>query len=174
MNLETIETYLKASLSLDIERFEKIKSFLQKELGYSQSTAGFGYSSSSRFVLSFDENWKMVPQMSPMWEYRYSIHVHVSERGPFVTSYGLEHFSTSDGGYTTEGIEKGVLRGSAISESKAKEIAVQLAEKFNLTYLDPTWLSQILVKEEDLPDDALVLIDFSEPNALNVLFAEVL
>jgi hypothetical protein len=172
---EMIAPYLKHSLSYDVTRYENIKNYLIQDLGYLHVSGCLGFhSSSSVFQLSFDEKWIMVPAQTAMWDYKYNTHIHVSERGPFVTARGLEHFPTPADEYRPPGFDKGVLLESPIAEAKAKEIALQIAEKFSLTYLDHHWLSQFKINEKDMPADAIGLIDFSEPDALNVLFAEIL
>jgi hypothetical protein len=172
ISFSEIAPYLHKSLHLNLERFEAIKRFLQNQLGFATLTAKarIDYSSCNSFRLTFNKEWSLLEPNTPMGEAHFSVHVHVSERGPFVTSRGDELQPYKETDWRPAGDSTGMFRPSDVAEAKAKEIAQQIAEQFNLTYLDREWLAQQRLDEKTLPADALSEIDDNEPTALNVLF----
>jgi hypothetical protein len=170
--LTDIEPYFYQPSKLDNSRFELIKSFIKDELSFKtfESRLWSEYSSASLFEVRFDKNWEVVEPHTPIGEAHFSIRIHVSERGPFITSRGDELQPYKETDWRPAGDSTGIFRPTDIAEAKAKEIAQQIAGHFNLTYLDREWLAQQRLKEEGLPADALSEIDDNEPTALNVLF----
>jgi hypothetical protein len=185
ISFDTIAPYLVEPVRMNTVRFNEIKTFIREVLGskFLRASPENSTSSSSKFSLTFNKDWQEVENTSAIdnqHNYHFYLAVHISERGPFVISEGIELQSRSEEDWVPPGTDvetyrkQMVFRSSNAAEEKAKEIAMKVAERFNLIYLDRDWLSQFKVAEEDLPQDALIRIDFDEPNALNLLFAETL
>ncbi len=134
--------------------------------------AGPNVGSSTQFDLYFDHDWSPVSDGRYNQRRRYTVSMAVSERGPFVVSFGSEWvLAPAD---WAGGLEKLQPRESPEAETKARILAVAVASKFNLTYLDVQWLRQFKLSDKELPEEVRLSLDYSEPDALNVLFDETL
>ena len=161
------------------ERAEQIVSFLKRRLNtehveyWLRGTHGPGseYASCSRFFVHYDCNWHPVEDRSEACEH--GIVVAVSERGPFVTCYGVS-YSLEPHPIAKDRMWK-VGKECAIANERARDIAMKVADAFDLIYVDANYLRQFRLDPKELPwDDVLqsLDIDCDEPTALNILFCE--
>jgi hypothetical protein len=179
--LDDIAPYLlreRQSYELGQLRAEKIAATLKRVLATDclvvrlrgERAPGSNCGSCSRFIVYFDVAWKPIDE-AQLDRRRYSVEVAVSERGPFVVSQGREwHLAELYSGTR-------VLRPFPNEEAadRARSLAYKVARAFDLRYLDIEWLRQIkpaCLVELPLPADVAQSLDYSDPDALNVLFCE--
>lgn len=133
--------------------------------------SGWEVGSCTQFFIYLDDKWSLLPaDRFAAKHHRYRLEIAVSERGPFIVSSGSEWLPSPSGG--TSGGERFEPRESFEAAAKAKGLALAIARRFDLTYLDAEWLRQIKLNPKELPDEVLLSLDYSEPDALNVLFDE--
>lgn len=131
---------------------------------------GWDNGSCTQFFMYLDDNWSPLPADRLAARHRYTLYLAVSDRGPFVISSGSEWLlSPAD---WAGGMEKLQPQKNVEAEAKAKALALAMASKFDLTYLDAEWLRQFKLNPKELPDEVCLSLDYSEPDALNVLFDE--
>jgi len=135
------------------------------------SQPGWNNGSCTKFYVYLDENWSPIPDGRYSPRRRYTVSIAVSERGPFVVSWGCEWLASR---MPWENEEKLHPIENAEAQAKAKALALAVAQEFRLTHLDANWLRQFKLDEKDLTEDVLLSLDYSEPDALNVLFDEML
>lgn len=167
------------SQELGALRAEKIAAFLGRALNTKEvevllrgeRAPGFNCGSCSRFFVYFDEGWRPIDDRLTERR-RYSVEVSVSERAPFVTSRGGQwrmHPREDGGRVMVHSLD------CVDVAAKAKSLALDVAREFGLRYLDAEWLRQFKLAslvELPLPWDVAQSLDYSEPDALNVLFCE--
>jgi hypothetical protein len=174
MTFEDIAPYLDRPRHFDRHLLARIAIFVES-IGYvpveqwdnQYSNSG----SSSGVTIRFSSDWHVV-EASPSNEVTYTVTVLISARGPFVTSQGLKLGPTPADMYCPPGEDRGVSLPSEEADKKALQLATVIAQEFNLTYTDREWLRRFKLTHRSLTSDALLSLDFSEPNALNILFYE--
>jgi hypothetical protein len=179
ISFDVVAPYLGEPIRMNLLRFEALKTFFHEELGYKffRASPVDLSSSSSKLSLTFTKDWVEVRDTSledNKCNFHFRIAVHISERGPFVISEGFELQPIPRHELAFHPSHSEWFAPSELSEKKAKEIAAKVAERFSLICLDKDWLGQFKLSEEDISHDALARLDFDEPSALNVLFAEAL
>lgn len=161
-------------------RAKRIAEFVRQELRYEHAelqlrgmyAPGWENGSCTQLHIYLDENWSTLPADRFAVRPRYTLHIAVSERGPFVISSGSEWLpSPAD---WAGGMEKLQPQKNDEATAKAKALALAVASKFDLTCLDAEWLRQFKLNPKELPDEVNLSLDYSEPDALNVLFDEAL
>lgn len=131
---------------------------------------GWENGSCTRFRIYFDKNWAPL-SVDPLAEaHRFRLDLAVSDRGPFIIGTGSEWLvSPAD---WAGGMAKLQPQESVEAEAKAKTLALAVASQFDLTYLEADWLLGFKLNAKELPEDVLMSLDYSDPDALNVLFDE--
>lgn len=164
-------------------RAERIAKFLRSELNSEHleillrgmHAPGTNNGSCSQFFIYLDESWSPLPADRFAVRQRYTLHLAVSERGPFILSSGSEwlpsRFEWEDPATPLERLHPFPCAGAA---ARAKALALAVGRRFELTYLEADWLRQFKLSKKELPEDVLCSLDYSEPDALNVLFDESL
>jgi hypothetical protein len=155
---------IRANLIAEFLRVKKRCEHVEVQLRGTKAP-GWDVGSATRFNLFFDKNWLPIHITSPSQEFRFMLSLLVSERGPFVTSSGGEWIVSPDD-------LKPHPQISLLAEKKSKRLALSVATRFGFRYLDATWLRQFRLNVEGLTSDVSLSLDFSEPDALNVLFDE--
>ena len=148
VSFDDISRYVRQPLHFDRERFENIKRFIRDEMGYSELLSLFDNENSSKFLLCFRQDWSMVDRSVPMGERHYELGVHVSARGPLIASEGLEFQTIRSDAFESPAEPQTGFAVSSTADAKAREIAVAVADHFNLIYLDRDWLSQFKLRDE--------------------------
>lgn len=168
-----VAPYLREPRKFDPHRFEAIELFLKKDLKFVQARGRFNWNFGSCTTFSVAIDREEVSTDAASDEAYLVLTVYVSERAPLVTSRGLELRPTLSaaaiaprGGLGYEATET--------AETKAYELALAVAQRFGLEYVEREWLRQFRLSEHDLTDDGRLSLDYSEPDALNVLFTEEL
>ena len=184
LNFEDVAPFLKQPRNYDLELFKRIENFLKVELNYSKFKSRFrlfDYGSCSEIELFFDKQWNSIAfELSddgiPHYEHApyFNLRIYISARGPLITSRGLKEVSKGDQSQLCPSKNTRELGPNPIAEEKAQALAMLVAQKFNLIYVDMKWLEQFQLNKKDLTSDASLSLDFSEPDALNVLFSEVM
>jgi hypothetical protein len=174
MTFDEIAPYLSRPRQFDRQLLTKIAGFLER-LGYGsvqQWDSEFSnYGSSLGVTIRCSEDWH-TQDVAANHDAPYTMILRISARGPFITSGGWKVVPTPADMYRPPGQDRGVSMPNDAAEQRALDLANAVAQEFNLTYLEREWLRRFKLAEESLTADALLSVDFSEHDALNVLFDE--
>ena len=181
---EELAPYLHKSRHSDEEaqaRGEQIVDFLQRQMKCANiglvhrgvGQPGWDNGSCTKFYLYFDDEWNPLPADLFAQKHSYILTLAVSERGPFIISAGFECV-WKPAEFGGDGGKKLYPQENGEANDKAQVLALAVARTFELKYLNSEWLRGYKLDEESLPVEVQLSLDYSEPDALNVLFDEQL
>lgn len=139
--------------------------------------AGIDIGSCTAFSLSFSDKWQLLDSQAQQTAEPgcFRVDLFVSCRGPFVASSGWRWAMGKEGHDQPYMVGKlGVFQDEAAT-SQSQAIAQSVADEFDwicLSAEDCDELRRHALDPKSLPSEVTLSLDYSDPNALNVLFDE--